>query len=97
MGSCTRPCSTKDKIRTALDIGTGTGVWAIDFADEHPNCTLTGTDISPIQPSRVPSNARFDIEDPRKKLTFQLNYFDYIHIQWLTGTIADWSPTGRFD
>ncbi|KAA8618298.1 hypothetical protein SMACR_09871 [Sordaria macrospora] len=80
----------KDKIRTALDIGTGTGVWAIEFADEQPNCTVTGTDISPIQPSRVPSNARFDIEDARKKLNFQLNYFDYIHIRWLTGTIADW-------
>ncbi|KAH7635532.1 S-adenosyl-L-methionine-dependent methyltransferase [Sordaria sp. MPI-SDFR-AT-0083] len=87
----------KDKIRTALDIGTGTGVSAIDFADEHPNCTVTGTDISPIQPCRVPSNARFDIEDARKKLNFQLNYFDYIHIHWLTGTIADWSPTGRID
>ncbi|KAH7629410.1 hypothetical protein B0T09DRAFT_401080, partial [Sordaria sp. MPI-SDFR-AT-0083] len=50
----------------------------------------SGTDISPIQPSWVPSNARFEIEDAKKEWTFQPNYFDYIHIPWLTGTIADW-------
>jgi methylase of polypeptide subunit release factors len=42
----------------ALDIGTGTGVWALDFADKYPNCDVTGTDISPIQPSLVPPNLR---------------------------------------
>ena len=38
-------------IQKALDIGTGTGIWAIDFADEHPSATVIGTDISPIQPT----------------------------------------------
>jgi methylase of polypeptide subunit release factors len=32
-----------------LDIGTGTGIWAIDFADEHPEAEVIGTDLSPIQ------------------------------------------------
>lgn len=36
-----------------LDIGTGTGIWAIDFADEHPETTVIGTDLSPIQPDSV--------------------------------------------
>lgn len=39
------------KIQKFLDIGTGTGIWAIDFADEYPSATVIGTDISPIQPS----------------------------------------------
>jgi hypothetical protein len=43
-------------IEKAVDIGTGTGVWAIDFADEHPNCKVVGTDVSLIQPSWVPPN-----------------------------------------
>lgn len=38
-------------IQRVLDLGTGTGIWAIDFADEHPSASVVGTDISPIQPS----------------------------------------------
>lgn len=38
-------------IQKVLDIGTGTGIWAIDFADEHPSASVIGTDISPIQPT----------------------------------------------
>jgi hypothetical protein len=34
---------------TVLDIGTGTGAWAIDFADEYPKAEVIGTDLSPIQ------------------------------------------------
>ncbi|EEU38760.1 uncharacterized protein NECHADRAFT_95105 [Fusarium vanettenii 77-13-4] len=46
----------KKDIENAVDIGTGTGIWAIDFADEHPGCKVIGTDISPIQPGWVPPN-----------------------------------------
>lgn len=33
-----------------LDIGTGTGIWAISLADQLPDTHITGTDLSPIQP-----------------------------------------------
>ena len=36
--------------QNVLDIGTGTGIWAIDFADEYPSAKVVGTDLSPIQP-----------------------------------------------
>jgi tRNA G46 methylase TrmB len=36
-----------------LDIGTGTGIWAIDMADEYPEAKVIGTDLSPIQPQWV--------------------------------------------
>ncbi|KAK7524835.1 S-adenosyl-L-methionine-dependent methyltransferase [Phyllosticta citriasiana] len=35
-----------------LDVGCGTGIWSIDFADEHPSAEVIGTDLSPIQPAR---------------------------------------------
>lgn len=39
------------KIERVLDLGTGTGIWAIDFADMHPEARVFGVDLSPIQPS----------------------------------------------
>ncbi|KAK3400620.1 S-adenosyl-L-methionine-dependent methyltransferase [Sordaria brevicollis] len=79
-------------IENAIDLGTGTGLWAIDFADQFPNCTVMGTDISPIQPSWVPPNVRFEIEDYNKvPWTYKSDFFDFIHLRWLTGTVKDWS------
>ena len=39
-----------------LDIGTGTGIWAIEMADRFPNAIVIGTDLSPTQPSWYASN-----------------------------------------
>ena len=44
-----------------LDLGTGTGIWAIDMADAHPGAQVIGTDLSPIQPKWVPPNCKFEI------------------------------------
>jgi len=40
-----------------LDVGTGTGIWAIDFADAHPSSTVIGVDLSPIQPTAYANQA----------------------------------------
>jgi 2-polyprenyl-3-methyl-5-hydroxy-6-metoxy-1,4-benzoquinol methylase len=34
-----------------LDIGTGTGIWAIDAGEQFPSATVTAIDLSPIQPT----------------------------------------------
>ncbi|KAM5353156.1 hypothetical protein ACJZ2D_016955 [Fusarium nematophilum] len=46
-----------------LDIGTGTGIWAIQLGDEHPSATVVGNDLSPIQPDWVPPNVKFVVDD----------------------------------
>ncbi|KAF6803745.1 methyltransferase domain-containing protein [Colletotrichum sojae] len=33
-----------------LDVGTGAGIWALNFGDEHPEATVIGNDLSAIQP-----------------------------------------------
>ena len=48
-------------VREVLDLGTGTGIWAIDFADQHPEANVLGIDLSPIQPGWVPPNCQFEI------------------------------------
>ena len=34
-----------------LDIGTGTGIWAIEMGDNFPDSDIIGTDLSPTQPT----------------------------------------------
>lgn len=72
-------------IQNAVDIGTGSGLWAIDFADKYTNCYVVGTDISPVQPSWVPPNLQFEIDDATKEWTFREDHFDYIHMQLMNG------------
>ncbi|KAI1363334.1 S-adenosyl-L-methionine-dependent methyltransferase [Xylaria arbuscula] len=73
-----------------LDVGCGTGIWAIDFADAHPESEVIGTDISPSQPEWVPPNLKFEIEDCTQPWTYARNTFDFIHIRYLFGAIPDW-------
>jgi len=73
-----------------LDLGTGTGIWAIDFADRYPSAEVLGTDLSPTQPSMVPPNVRFEIDDFTEPWLYKKDHFDFIHIRSLFGCVADW-------
>ena len=78
-----------DNISNVLDLGTGTGIWAIDFADDHPEAQVIGTDLSPIQPHYIPPNCKFEIDDYNSEWTFSQN-FDFIHARGLAGTSKDY-------
>ncbi|KAI9655505.1 MAG: hypothetical protein M1821_005298 [Bathelium mastoideum] len=80
----------KGNVHEILDIGTGTGIWAIDMADEYPCARVTGTDLSPIQPDFVPPNCSFEIDDVTLEWTFPDDRFDFIHIREMFGCIPDW-------
>ena len=34
-----------------LDIGTGTGIWAIEMGEQYPESEIVGIDLSPVQPA----------------------------------------------
>jgi len=72
-----------------LDLGTGTGIWAIEMAEEFPAAVVHGTDISPIQPEWVPANCHFYIDDVESPWVFK-QPFDYIHGRSIGNVIGDW-------
>lgn len=61
-----------------------------DFADRFPSAEVIGTDISPIQPTWVPPNCKFEIDDAQMPWTWAYDHFDFIHIRNLHGSISDW-------
>lgn len=64
---------------SVLDIGTGTGIWAKQFARTQSTSQVVGTDISLIQTSvNLPPNVRFEREDSEYLWVFD-HSFDYIH------------------
>ncbi|EAW14444.1 class I SAM-dependent methyltransferase [Aspergillus clavatus NRRL 1] len=75
-----------------LDVGTGTGIWALEMADDFPDAEIVGTDLSPIQPSWAPPNCVFNVDDAESDWTFTPEEaFDYIHSRSMHGGIADWN------
>ncbi|KAG8666730.1 hypothetical protein FPOAC1_011545 [Fusarium poae] len=81
----------KDGIQNVLDVGTGSGIWSMDFGDQYPGAEVIGTDLSPCQPQWVPPNVRFEIEDASQTWTWEDGHFDFIHIRYLFGAITDWN------
>ncbi|KAI9737611.1 MAG: hypothetical protein M1818_005615 [Claussenomyces sp. TS43310] len=80
-----------DNPQRILDVGTGTGTWAIDMGDEYPSAIVTGTDLSPIQPLWVPPNVAFRLHDCLHYPWDFYNQFDLIHTQMLNGfAVKDW-------
>ncbi|KAI0551414.1 S-adenosyl-L-methionine-dependent methyltransferase [Xylaria curta] len=69
-----------EQLRNVLDVGTGTGIWAVEVGLEHPAATVTGIDLSPIQPSYAPPNVNFEICDAEDEWSFR-QPFDLIHMR----------------
>ena len=86
---CISPIATNQAPQSVLDVGTGTGAWAIEFAKRNPSSRVIGTDLSVIQPANVPVNCEFRIENAEVDWTFN-EPFDFIHSRMLCLGIHDW-------
>ncbi|ORY71059.1 UMTA methyltransferase family protein [Pseudomassariella vexata] len=71
-----------------LDIGTGTGIWAIEFADKNPTSNVVGTDLSLIRAQDIPPNCEFFRADAEENWIFDYS-FDYIHLRLMNTCFDD--------
>ncbi|GME62431.1 Methyltransferase type 11 [Neofusicoccum parvum] len=77
-----------------LDLGTGTGIWAIDAGDSWPAATVLGNDLSPIQPRWTPPNVKFEVDDIEAEWAYSAP-FDLIHSRYMVCSISDWPKLVR--
>lgn len=73
-----------------LDIGTGTGIWAIDVGDVYPEAEVIGTDIAPVQPTWIPPNVQFFLEDAEDMWTFSPDSFSLVFAREMSFAVRDW-------
>jgi trans-aconitate methyltransferase len=71
-----------------LDIGTGTGIWAIEMGDLFPQAEFLGNDLSPVQPSWVPPNVKFEVDDIEDKWAYGAPH-DFIFCRGLSFAVGD--------
>ncbi|KAJ4322377.1 hypothetical protein N0V84_004848 [Fusarium piperis] len=76
--------------RSILDLGTGTGIWAVDMAEVYPSARIIGVDLFPLQTKLVPPNVNFKIDNVETTWRWGESVFDLIHARELTMTIYDW-------
>jgi len=74
--------------QNVLDVGTGTGLWAMDFADAHPSAQVIGVDLSPSQQDFVPPNLQFQIDDVNDEWTYS-ERFDLIFCRQLHFAVGE--------
>nr|XP_036579860.1 TAM domain methyltransferase [Colletotrichum truncatum]KAF6787540.1 TAM domain methyltransferase [Colletotrichum truncatum] len=81
-------CPKVSGAKRVLDLGTGTGIWALEYAEENPESEVIGVDLSPVQPDFMPPNCSFEIDDIEKPWTWS-KQFDFIFSRTLGGSILD--------
>ena len=73
-----------------LDIGTGSGIWAMQTADAYPSAEVIGFDISPVQPAWVPPNLHFEVDDLEQEWLWRTDAFDLVHCRFMFMSVRDW-------
>ncbi|KAK1671414.1 methyltransferase [Colletotrichum godetiae] len=79
----------KQNLHKILDIGTGTGIWAMEMGDLFPSAEVYGNDLSAIQPDLVPPNVKFEIDDVESPWIGDRKY-DFIFCRYMIGSIANY-------
>lgn len=73
-----------------LDIGTGSGDWAMDIAEQFPDCEVTGIDIAGVFERKAPINCFWEVDDAEFEWERPSNHYDLVHLRTMHGAFKDW-------
>ncbi|KAJ7633138.1 S-adenosyl-L-methionine-dependent methyltransferase [Roridomyces roridus] len=69
-----------ERPKRVLELGCGSGAWAIQAAIDFPEAHVVAVDISPLPAPRVlPDNMSFQFVDLKEELPFERESFDIVH------------------
>ncbi|EFY84551.1 S-adenosylmethionine-dependent methyltransferase [Metarhizium acridum CQMa 102] len=72
-----------------LDVATGTGIWALEYAKNNPQANVIGTDLFTMQPATAAPNVSFVRQDVEKEEWNYPHPFDYIHLRYIVSCFDD--------
>ncbi|KAJ7606214.1 S-adenosyl-L-methionine-dependent methyltransferase [Roridomyces roridus] len=68
-----------EKPRRILDVGCGSGAWAIQAALEFPQAEIIALDKTPLPARTLPENLHFTLANLQDPLPFENQTFDVVH------------------
>lgn len=76
-----------------VDLGCGTGTWALSMARRFPHVQVLGIDLAPVplSPDLVTPNLRFEIDNIMQGLTHHAGRFDLVHMRCVGGGLPDYA------
>ncbi|KAF8072136.1 S-adenosyl-L-methionine-dependent methyltransferase [Lyophyllum atratum] len=77
-------------ITQILEIGCGSGAWAIQAAQTYPHAIVTAVDLSPLPDRPIPDNIKFQKLDITQALPFPPASFDVVHARYLFLHLSNW-------
>jgi hypothetical protein len=77
-----KPQRNRQKLRPALTCHPAVG-------DKYPNTRITGIDLSPIQPTLVPENVHFFVDDFEEEWIDPEDKYDLIHLRNTLHSVKD--------
>ncbi|KIM25817.1 hypothetical protein M408DRAFT_204621 [Serendipita vermifera MAFF 305830] len=83
------------RTKRILDIGCGTGTWAIQMANKFPHTSVLGVDLAPppVDRTSLPPNLSLEIDDVNYGLRHFSDQFDLVHMRCVSGGITNIDQT----
>ncbi|PVF98123.1 S-adenosyl-L-methionine-dependent methyltransferase [Serendipita vermifera] len=81
-----------------LDLGCGTGIWALSMARQFPHTRVTGVDMAPtpLGDDQVPSNIVFEIDNINYGLEQFTGRFDLVHMRCTASGLPDFAQATTY-